>query len=443
MPDKIMPYSIEAEESLLGNIILFDSALREAVEADLKADDFYSEKNSSIYNIMLVMHENRESVDSTSLPSKLKDYGIYDKIGGMEYLTHLTLTTISAQHTKEYINIIKNKSLARKLIKVGEEISNEARDTSVDIDEMLDKAETKVTNVTRSKTNFDFVKGEELFPDTVKQIQEVAANKTSITGVRTLYNQLDAMTAGFQKGDLIILAARPSVGKTAFALNLAINAATVNHGAVAFFSLEMPAKQIATRILGTKSKVDISKLRTGRLNNEEWSRLNEASQELKSQNFYIDDSSTIKVSEIHSRARKLAQDHGLYMIIIDYIQLIQGSGNSESRQLEVSEISRKLKAMARDLNVPVIALSQLSRFSERREDKRPMLSDLRESGAIEQDADLVMFLYRDKKNEDDNAEAVDVELLLEKHRNGTTGKVDLRFEKSTTTFLPLSKIEEQ
>ena len=436
MSNRSMPYSIEAEESLLGNIMLYPEAMRQCIDAGVAADDFYLEKHRSIYNVMSSMYENKERVDTVSLSSKLKDFGVYDKIGGLEYLMQLADATISANNTGDYISIIRNKSLARKVIKVGEEISNDAYDASVSVDEMLENVERKVTEVTRSKTSSDFRKGEEVFDSALKHIEAIQEAGTDITGVRTLYPDLDKKTAGFQKGDLIIVAARPSMGKSALAFNIAVNSASVTPGAIAIFSLEMPAEQVAIRILAAKSKVEIQKLRTGNLNDEEWSRLNEASLQLRRQNFFIDDTPGIKVSEMYAKARKLVQDEGLYMIIVDYIQLIQATGKADSRQ-EVSEISRRLKAMARELNVPVIAVSQLSRSVEARQDKRPMLSDLRESGALEQDADLVLFLYRDAyyNHEDQGTDQrEDVELLLSKHRNGPTGKILLAFEKDINAF---------
>lgn len=445
MSNKIIPYSLEAEESLLGNIILYSDALRQCIDADITADDFYLSKNQSIYNIMSVMYENKEKVDLVSLSSKLKDFGEYDKIGGLEYLMQLTGSTISANNTKEYISIIKNKSIARRVIKVGEEIASDAYDSSKGIDEMLENVERKVIDVTRSKLSSDFLSGDEVFASAVKHIEAIQEAGTDITGVRTLYSDLDSKTAGFQKGDLIILAARPSMGKTALALNFALNSASVNPGSVAIFSLEMPAEQIATRILACKSRVPIHKLRTGQLNNEEWSAVNEASLELRRQKFYIDDTPGIKVPEMSAKLRKLAQDDSLCLVVIDYIQLIQSAGSSESRQQEVSEISRKLKAMARELQVPIIALSQLSRSVESRTDKRPMLSDLRESGALEQDADLVLFLYRDayyNRDEHQDEAREDVELSIAKHRNGATGVVSLAFEREINAFYGIKKMSE-
>ncbi len=446
MSNRSMPYSIEAEESLLGNIMLYPDALRQCADAGVSSDDFYLEKHRSIYSIMFSMYENKEKVDTVSLSSKLKDFGIFDKVGGLDYLMQLANATISANNTGEYISIIRNKSLARKVIKVGEEISNDAYDLSVSVDEMLENVERKVTEVTRSKTNADFKTGVEVFESAVKHIEAIQEAGTDITGVKTGYNDLDSKTAGFQKGDLIILAARPSMGKTALALNMAINAASVTPGSVAIFSLEMPSEQVAIRMMAAASEVSIHKLRTGTLNDEEWSKINEAVQKLKTYNIFVDDTPGIKVSEMYAKARKLAKDEGLALIIVDYIQLIQATGKSDSRQQEVSEISRRLKAMARELNVPVIALSQLSRSVESRQDKRPVLSDLRESGALEQDADLVLFLYRDayyNREEDLDNTREDVELLLSKHRNGPTGKVVLAFEKDDNKFFGIRNIAEE
>ena len=437
MSQKSMPYSIEAEESLLGNIMLYPDAIREAVDANITAEDFYLEKHKSIYNLMSSMYENKEKVDTVSLSTKLKDFGVYDKIGGLDYLMKLANATISASNTKEYIKIVKNKSLARQIIKAGEEISSNAADTSIGIDDLLQGAEDKILSITHSRTDNEFKDGELLFDETLKHVEQIQEAGSDITGVRSLYSDLDRLTNGFQKGDLVIMAARPSMGKTALALNLAANSASVSHGAIAIFSLEMPAEQVAIRILAAKSKVGIQKIRTGKLTDADWSKLNEASQELRRQNFFIDDTPGIKVSDMYAKARKLAQDHGLYMVVVDYIQLITANNKADSRQAEVSEISRRLKAMARELNVPVIALSQLSRNVEARQDKRPMLSDLRESGALEQDADLVMFLYREayyKHEENSTQEREDVELILAKHRNGPTGALKLAFEKDVNAF---------
>lgn len=438
MNDRTMPYSLEAEESLLGNIMLYDEAMRQTVEAGILSEDFYFDNHRKIYNIMYSMYEKKESIDTVSLSTKLKDFEYYDKVGGADFILRLTGSTISNANTKDYIRIIKNKSYARKVIEAANKIADEGYDGKLEIEDLLDEAENRILGITRSRAMSDFKKSSEVFDATLEKIQRIYDQGDTITGIKSMYSDLDRMTTGFQRGDLIILAARPSVGKTAFALNISLNAASVSSGAVAIFSLEMPADQLASRMLSAKSRVAGQKLRTGKLDNNDWSKVNEAVSELRRQKIYIDDTPGIKVSDIFAKCRTLKNDAGLSLIIIDYIQLIQGSGKNESRQQEVSEISRRLKALARELDVPVIALSQLSRGVEKREDKRPMLSDLRESGAIEQDADLVMFLYRDeyynRKDEEERAATEEVELNLAKHRNGPTGLVKLMFEREINAF---------
>ena len=445
MSNRIIPYSTEAEESLLGNILLYKDAMRQCIDGEIYPDDFYLERHQIIYNIMRTMYENKEKVDTVSLSTKLKDFGVFDKIGGLEYLMQLTGSTISATNTKEYISIVKNKSLARKIIHVGEEIANDAYDGKVEVAELLENAERKVIEVTRSQVSSDFMSGEEVFDNTIKHIEAIQEAGSRITGVKTDFEDLDRMTAGFQKGDLIIVAARSSMGKTTFALNVALNSAGRNPGSVAIFSIEQPAEQIAMRILSAKSNVPFWKLNTGILNDEDWSKINEASQQLKKMSFYIDDSSGIKVSEIYAKCRKLAQEHDLFLVIVDYLQLVQATGKGETREREVADISRSLKAMARELNVPVIAVSQLSRSVEQRNDKRPMLSDLRESGSIEQDADLVLMLYRDSYYNPDNESedaSEEVELSIAKHRNGPTGRIKLSYQKDIFRFYGLTDSNE-
>ncbi|MBR0462417.1 MAG: replicative DNA helicase [Erysipelotrichaceae bacterium] len=441
MTQKNIPYSIEAEESLLGNILLYKDAMQETMEAGITSEDFYIEKHKRIFSIMANMYNNKENIDTVSLSAKLKDFDYFDKVGGLEYLMKLTDATISNVNTKEYIRIIKNKSLSRKIIKAGEEIATEGYDGSGSIDELLDSAEKKILEITRSRTDADFKEGSVVFDEAIKRIEAIEAAGSAITGVRSRFSALDNMTAGFQRGDLILVAARPSMGKSALALNIAINSAMVSQGACAIFSLEMPAEQMAMRMFSAKAKVDGQKLRKGQLNDSDWSKINEAAQELKHQKFFIDDTPGIKVSDMYAKCRKLKNDHGLYLVIVDYIQLIQATGKSESRQQEVSEISRRLKAMARELDVPVIALSQLSRSVEQRQDKRPMLSDLRESGALEQDADVVLFIYREEyynREEENSSQREDVEIIVAKHRNGPTGKFTLAFEKGYNAFYSIS-----
>lgn len=437
MIKKVIPYSLEAEEALLGNIMLYPNCLREAVEAGIDSNDFYLDKHKKIFSIMANMYEKKEKVDTISLSTKLKDFDCFEKIGGLDYLLKLTDASVSSVNTKEYIRILQNKSISRKIIKAGEEISTEGYDSSLTPDEVLDLAEKKISEITRSKTDNEFKDGADIFDSAVEKVEQIQKAGTAITGVKTYYSDLDKITSGFQKGDLILLAARPSMGKTALALNFAVNAAQSAQGAVAMFSLEMPCEQLAMRMLSCKAKVPGQKLRQGQVSPEEWDRLREANQELKTQKFFIDDTPGVKVSEMTAKLRRLKNEQGLYLVIVDYIQLIQSSSSSENRQQEVSDISRKLKAMARELEVPVIALSQLSREAEKRTDKRPMLSDLRESGSLEQDADLVLFIYRDEyynKNQEKLSEREDVELNIAKHRNGPTNTIKLAFERDINAF---------
>lgn len=442
MSQKVIPYSIEAEESLLGNILLYPESLQETMEAGITSEDFYLEKHKRIFSMVSSMYENREKVDIVSLSSKLKDFDYFDKVGGMDYMMQLANATVSRANTKEYLRIIRNKSLARKIIRAGEDIATEGYDGQSPIDEVLENAEKKILDITRSRTSSDFRDGVDVFDSAIRRIEAIQEAGTTITGIRSCFTDLDKMTAGFQRGDMILLAARPSMGKSALALNIAVNSAAVSQGACAIFSLEMPAEQLANRMFSAKAKVDGQKIRKGDLSDSDWARLNEAAQILKSQKFFIDDTPGIKISEMYAKCRKLKQDHGLYLVVVDYIQLIQATGKSESRQQEVSDISRKLKALARELDVPVIALSQLSRSVESRQDKRPMLSDLRESGALEQDADLVMFIYREEyyKHDDERTEneREDVELILAKHRNGPIGTVKLAFEKNYNVFYSIA-----
>lgn len=435
--NRTMPYSLEAEESLLGNIMLYEEAMRQTVEAGILGEDFYFDNHRKIYSIMYTMYEKKENIDTVSLITKLKDYDYYDKVGGADFILRLASSTISNANTKDYIRILKNKSYSRRIIEAANKIADDGYNGKLEVEDLLDEAENEILGITRSRAMSDFKKSSDVFDEALAKIQKIHDQGDTITGVRTLYSDLDKMTTGFQRGDLIILAARPSVGKTAFSLNLALNAAAISSGAIAIFSLEMPAEQLATRMLSAKSRVAGQKLRTGKLDNNDWSKVNEAVSELRRQKFYIDDTPGVKVSEVFAKCRTLKNDVGLSLVIIDYIQLLQGNGKAESRQQEVSEISRRLKALARELDVPVIALSQLSRSVEKREDKRPMLSDLRESGSIEQDADLVMFLYRDEyynRKEENTSPTEEVELSLAKHRNGPTGLVKLMFEREINAF---------
>ena len=432
-----LPNSIEAEQALLSSMLVYPSAVNIALEQGLHADEFYLEAHKRLFTVMMGMQEDGKPIDAPGLISRCSDLNVLGSIGGVDFIMELADSSVSSANTKYYIELIQNKAYLRNLILTAQTIAEDGFNSGTDIDEVMDRAEKQLLNVTRTRRTGDFRFAKEVVTSVVDNIQKMSTNRSSITGTATGYKELDRCTNGFQKGDLIILAARPSMGKTAFALNLTMNAAQINNQAVALFSLEMPAEQLISRMLSAKSRIPGQKLRTGYLVNNEWNQLNEAATELRMAKIFIDDSPGVRVAEIFSKCRKLQSEHGLCMIVIDYIQLISGSGrNSENRQQEVSEISRGLKALARELKVPVIALSQLSRTVEHRTDKHPMLSDLRESGALEQDADLVVFLYRDAyyNRAEEGPETEEVDIDIAKHRNGPTQMIKLAFERSINSF---------
>jgi replicative DNA helicase len=439
---KFLPQNLEAEQALLGTIIVYPGVINTCFESGLETMDFYSENHQKIYENMFELKKESKPCDFTTMVSRLQDKGSLDKIGGMEYLSQLTDLATSSLSVKHHIELIQEKSLLRRLINTSEQIRLDSYENSFDADTVLNNAERLILDVVRSRKTSEFRTSSEVVTTVIERIEKVAENKGQPTGVPTGYKKLDKTTSGFQGGDLIILAARPGVGKTAFALNVAMNAAQRIKQPVAIFSLEMPAEQLLTRMLSAKAQVNGSQLKNAYLNRSEWMALNEAAMELKETPLFIDDASTIKVSDIFAKCRKLQSEKGLGLIIIDYLQLISGSKTrNENRQQEVSEISRNLKALARDLKVPVIALSQLSRLVEQQrkgeEQRKPQLSDLRESGAIEQDADIVMFLSsKDTKDKDPvpEGQSIEVDLIIAKHRNGATRDLKLAFTKSYSAF---------
>ncbi len=437
-----LPHSIEAEQSILGAMLVYPSLVRMAIDQDLHAEEFYVEAHQRIYRCMMDLADSGQSVDITTLITRLNDTEQLALAGGADYVIKLSDSAVSSANGIFYIDIIKERYHLRRLIETAEQIAEEGFDTGSSLDEVLDHAEKEILEVTRSRRASEFQSSKEVVSRVIKELVALRESDNHITGVRTGYQDLDRMTNGFQRGDLIILAARPAMGKTALALNLGMYTALRNPGAVAFFSLEMPADSLMKRLLSAKSQVEGNKLRGGNITDEELNRLNEAGNELGAAKIFIDDSASIKVSQIFSKCRKLMSEHGLSLIVIDYLQLISGSGRNsgDNRQQEVSEISRNLKILAKEMNCPVIALSQLSRSVEQRNDKQPMLSDLRESGAIEQDADIVMFLYREDyyKKPGEQEERADVnevvDLNLAKHRNGSVGHISLVFNKSISAF---------
>ena len=437
-----LPHSIEAEQSILGAMLVYPSLVRMAIDQDLHAEEFYVEAHQRIYRCMMDLADSGQSVDITTLITRLNDTEQLALAGGADYVIKLSDSAVSSANGIFYIDIIKERYHLRRLIETAEQIAEEGFDTGSSLDQVLDHAEKEILEVTRSRRASEFQSSKEVVSRVIKELVALRESDNHITGVRTGYQDLDRMTNGFQRGDLIILAARPAMGKTALALNLGMYTALRNPGAVAFFSLEMPADSLMKRLLSAKSQVEGNKLRGGNITDEELNRLNEAGNELGAAKIFIDDSASIKVSQIFSKCRKLMSEHGLSLIVIDYLQLISGSGRNsgDNRQQEVSEISRNLKILAKEMNCPVIALSQLSRSVEQRNDKQPMLSDLRESGAIEQDADIVMFLYREDyyKKPGEQEERADVnevvDLNLAKHRNGSVGHISLVFNKSISAF---------
>ena len=437
-----LPHSNEAEQSLLGAMMIYPSVAAIAYDQGLEAKDFYLDIHKRIYTAMQDISDAGKPIDVTTLVSRLQDLEQLNLVGGADYIIKLSDTAISSANSSYYIDIIKSRAHLRRLIETAELIAEDGFDTASDLDEVMDKAEREILNVTRSRRATDFKSSRDVVSNVMQELMKLRSMEGHITGVKTGYTDLDRVTNGFQRGDLIILAARPAMGKTAFALNLALNASFYNSGAIAIFSLEMPAEALMKRILSAKSAIESSKLRSGNIRDDEFNKLNEAANELMATKLFVDDSSNVKISEVFSKCRKLRSEHGLDLVVIDYLQLISGSGRSsgDNRQQEISEISRSLKGLAREMECPVIALSQLSRSVETRPDKHPMLSDLRESGAIEQDADIVMFLYRDEYyNKDENSQedaettnTTDVDIA--KHRNGATGRIQLAFQKNISAF---------
>ncbi len=436
-----LPHSLDAEKALLGAMLMYPSAIKNANEMGLNKEDFFVEAHRVIYSAMNDIVEAGKMVDGTALISRLNDLSMLPRVGGADYIMELADHSISSANIKYYIEIVQDKAYMRNLILTAQKIAEQGFHVEEGIDALMDEAEKQILHVTRTRRTTDFRDTKEIVSLVMDNITKMSEQKSNITGIKTSFRALDNTTNGLQKGDLIILAARPSMGKTAFALNLAIQVARHNSLPVAVFSLEMPAEQLIMRMLSATSLVDGTKLRSGFLNNTEWNMLNEAAGELRNLPIYIDDTPSIKVAEIFSKCRKLRSEKGLGMIVVDYIQLLSAAKASENRQQEVSEISRGLKALAREMQVPVIALSQLSRLVERREDKRPMLSDLRESGALEQDADIVLFLYRDeyyqKEKVEDMQEKVEVDIA--KHRNGPTRRIELAFDRNINAFYNYAK----
>lgn len=441
MEQRIPPQNVEAEQAVLGAMMLDHNAVIAAMEK-LTPNDFYREVHRIIFEAMEHLHHDNKEIDVITLPEELRRMKKMDDVGGIEYILSLPNLVATAANIEYHANIVAEKALARNLITTCIDLTAAAYDGEKEPEDLLDDAERRILQLSENKNRGDFSPVGAVVEETLDKITKLYENKAGLTGLPTGFRDLDRMTSGLQPSDLILVAARPSMGKTAFTLNIAQNVGVRQHKTVAFFSLEMSQEQLVQRILCQISHIDSQKLRTGQLNSdEEWTRLTDACDKLYQAPIYIDDTPGISVAEMRSKARRLKSEHGLDLIVVDYLQLMQGR-NAESRQQEISEISRSLKALARELKVPLIALSQLSRSVESRQDKRPMLSDLRESGALEQDADIVSFLYREDYYDKETENQHITEVILAKHRNGPVGSIKLYFKGEYTLFLNLDTTHE-
>ncbi len=440
---RMPPQNVEAEQSVLGTILLSDHSLSTVVEI-LTSDDFYKDNHKLIFEGMILLFEKNEPQDIITVSNLLKDKNQLEDAGGVAYLATLTSIVPVTSNLLYYSKIIRQKAVLRNLITVNTDIASRCYEEQGDIDTLVDEAEQAIFEIARSKSNQSFTPIKAIIPRAFESVEQLSQRKELITGVPTGFPELDRMTAGLQPSDLIILAGRPSMGKTAFAMNIAQNAALADNIGVAVFSLEMSKEQLAMRLLCSVGRVDSQRVRTGRLQDDDWPKLTRAVGMLEESPMFIDDTAAISVLEMRAKVRRLAAQHKLGLIIVDYLQLMRGRNTSENRTQEISEISRSLKAMAKELKVPVIALSQLNRSLESRTDKRPMMSDLRESGAIEQDADVICFIYRDEvyNKAEDNPQKGISEIIIGKQRNGPTGTVRLTFVKEFTMFENLSAFDE-
>lgn len=436
---KVPPHDLEAEQAVIGSMLTDRDAVISAIEV-LKQDDFYREDNRAIYEAILNLYNRAEPIDIITVKSELETMGKFEQVGGLEYLAELPEKVPTTANAIKYIKIVEEKSVLRNLIKTANEIIELGYDPTEEVEDIMEGAEKKIFNIMQNKNQKSYTPIKDILVDSFTQLEELYNRKQHITGVPSGFTELDYKTAGFHGSELILIAARPAMGKSAFVLNIATNAAVKANIPVVIFSLEMSKEQMVNRILCSEAMVDSNKVRTGKLEEDDWTKLAGAIGPLSDAEIYIDDTPGISVMEIRAKCRKLKMEKNIGMVIIDYLQLVQGSNKRNgSREQEISEISRSLKILAKELGVPVIALSQLSRAVEQRPDHRPMLSDLRESGAIEQDADIVMFLYRDDYYNQDSEKKDIAEVILAKHRGGSTGTVELLWLGSYTKFVNLER----
>ena len=439
---KLPPQHIEAEQSILGGILIENEAINRVTEI-LDGDDFYREAHRKIFNALINLSERDEPADLITLTNELRKIDQLDSIGGASYLASLIDSVPTAANIQYYAKIVKEKAILRKLIQTSTEIITQSYEDRGDVEVFLDEAERSIFEISEKRVRPSFYPIREIVKESFVTIEKLFKKKEAVTGVASGFKELDRMTAGFQPSDLIIIAGRPSMGKTAFCLDVAEYAAIDNKVPVAIFSLEMSKEQLVIRMLCSQANVEGTRLRTGYLNESDWPKLTIAAGSLSESPIFIDDTAALSVLEMRAKARRLKADHGLGMVIVDYLQLMKGRARVESRQQEISEISRSLKALAKELAIPVIAVSQLSRKTEERTGNRPQLSDLRESGAIEQDADLILFIYRDEvyNRDPDNPNRGKAEVIIGKQRNGPIGKIDLAFLDKFTTIKDLYKGE--
>lgn len=433
---RILPHSMEAEQCVIGSMIMDREAIVVASEL-ITGDDFYNRQYGILYETMVELNDAGNPVDLVTLQNKLKEKDVPPEVSSLEFVRDLITAVPTSANIKYYANIVAEKATLRRLIRLNEEIANTCYAGKESLEYILEDTEKKVFQLVQKRNTDDFVPVRQIVMNAMDRIEMAAKNKGNVTGIPTGFIDLDYRTAGLQPSDLILVAARPSMGKTAFELNLAQYMAFRKNMTVALFSLEMSKEQLVNRMFSQESGVDAQKLRTGQLNDQEWERLIESAGTIGKSNLIIDDTPGISIAELRSKCRKYKLEHNMAIVMIDYLQLMSGGGRTESRQQEISDISRSLKALARELSVPVVALSQLSRAVEQRPDHRPMLSDLRESGAIEQDADVVMFLYRDDYYNHDSPEAGISEVIIAKQRNGPIGTVKLAWLPEYTRFANL------
>lgn len=434
----IPPQNVDAEQSLLAAVLLDKDTMSKVADV-VRPEDFYDDRHGLIFGAMLDLYNGHKPVDIVTVTDLLSSNGKLEQVGGASKLAAVTTGTLSAAHAGQYAEIVANKATLRRLIAAANNITELGFATEMKLDEVLDRAEQTLFNVSRRHQKNPFIEVKDVLSDAFERIDHLHENRGELRGIPTGFHDLDHMLYGLQPADLVIVAARPSIGKTSFVLNIALNAAKKGHHRIGVFSLEMSKEQLIDRLLAMESGIDAWKLRTGNLAAEDFNKLSEAMGVLADAPIFIDDSAFVNVMEIRTKARRLKAEKGLDMIILDHLQLMEGSAGKESRVQEMSEISRSLKALAKDLNIPVVAISQLSREVEKRPGKIPQLADLRESGSIEQDADVVMFIYRDEYYNPDTERHHEADILIAKHRNGQVGTVKLRFDGATMMFGSLAK----